>query len=75
MEANYEPKFIMVTKLTDKDVRLIKETYIIAKRSNDYKTLNAFHNHLFRLYQSVFHKIDLRHSLLFRIVHPLKLVQ
>jgi uncharacterized RDD family membrane protein YckC len=36
---NYEPKFLMVTKLTDKDVRLIKETYQIAIRSNDFKTL------------------------------------
>ncbi len=41
IEDTYEPKFIMVTKLTDKDVRLIKETFIIVKRSNDYKTLNA----------------------------------
>ncbi|MFT4668717.1 MAG: putative RDD family membrane protein YckC [Flavobacteriaceae bacterium] len=37
----YEPKFINVTKLTDKDVRLIKETYLIAISSADYKTLNA----------------------------------
>ncbi|MFT7626549.1 MAG: putative RDD family membrane protein YckC [Ulvibacter sp.] len=37
----YEPKFINVTKLTDKDVRLIKETYLIAISSTDYKTLNA----------------------------------
>jgi len=36
---DYEPKFLMVTKLTDKDVRLIKETYQIAIRSNDFKTL------------------------------------
>jgi uncharacterized RDD family membrane protein YckC len=36
---NYEPKFLMVTKLTDKDARLIKETYQIAIRSNDFKTL------------------------------------
>ena len=41
IEDNYKPKFIMVTKLTDKDVRLIKETYGIAKRTNDYKTLKA----------------------------------
>jgi uncharacterized RDD family membrane protein YckC len=37
----YEPKFINVTKLTDRDVRLIKETYLIAISSADYKTLNA----------------------------------
>lgn len=38
---DYQPKFTNVTQLTDKDVRLIKETYQIAVRSNDYKTLNA----------------------------------
>ena len=41
VDDTYEPKFIMVTKLTDKDIRLIKETYLIAKRSNDFKTLKA----------------------------------
>ncbi|QLG46424.1 RDD family protein [Costertonia aggregata] len=37
----YVPKFTNVTLLTDKDVRLIKDTYRIAKSSNDYKTLKA----------------------------------
>ena len=37
---NYVPKFLSVTKLTDKDVRLIKDTYQIALGSNDYQTLN-----------------------------------
>ncbi len=41
VEEVYEPKFTNVTLLTDKDVRLIKDTYLIAKRSNDYKTLTA----------------------------------
>jgi len=41
VEETYNPKFIMVTKLSDKDVRLIKETFLIAKRSNDFKTLKA----------------------------------
>ena len=41
LEEEYEPKFTTVTQLTDKDVRLIKETFRIAIRSNDYKTLNA----------------------------------
>ena len=35
----YEPKFSNVTLLTDKDVRLIKETYLIALKSSDFKTL------------------------------------
>lgn len=37
---DYQPKFLSVTKLSDNDVRLIKETYHIALKSNDYKTLN-----------------------------------
>lgn len=36
----YEPKFPNVIALTDKDVRLIKETYLTAVRSADYKTLS-----------------------------------
>jgi len=35
------PIFTNVTVLTDKDVRLIKETYQIAKNSGDYKTMKA----------------------------------
>ncbi len=38
---NYQPKFMNVTKLSDKDARLIKETYQIALKSNDYKTLQT----------------------------------
>lgn len=37
----YVPQFTNVTLLTDKDVRLIKETFYIAKRSGDFKTLTA----------------------------------
>ncbi|UZO80339.1 RDD family protein [Aquimarina sp. ERC-38] len=40
VEDTYEPKFQNVTSLTDKDVRLIKETYRIARRSQDLKTLS-----------------------------------
>lgn len=39
VEANYVPKFHNVTLLTDKDVRLIKDTYHVALRSGDFKTL------------------------------------
>lgn len=41
VEDQYEPTFTNVTLLTDKDVRLIKETYRIAKQSSDFKTLKA----------------------------------
>ncbi|MEL6483466.1 MAG: RDD family protein [Bacteroidota bacterium] len=41
VEDRYEPTFTNVTLLTDKDVRLIKETYRIAKQSSDFKTLKA----------------------------------
>jgi len=44
VENTYQPKFLNVTILTDKDVQLIKETFIIAKRSRDFKTLKALRN-------------------------------
>ena len=41
VEDKYEPTFTNVTLLTAKAVRLIKETYQIAKQSSDFKTLKA----------------------------------
>jgi uncharacterized RDD family membrane protein YckC len=41
VEETYVPTFLNVTLLTDKDVRLIKETYQLAKRSGDYKTMKV----------------------------------
>ena len=41
VEAVYQPTFTNVTLLTDKDIRLVKDTYNIAKKSNDFKTLTA----------------------------------
>lgn len=41
VEDAYVPVFTNVTLLTDKDVRLIKETFDIARKSNDFKTLKA----------------------------------
>lgn len=41
VEETYVPTFLNVTLLTDKDVRLIKETYHLAKRSGDYKTMKV----------------------------------
>lgn len=38
---DYIPTFTHVTLLTDKDVRLIKDTFRVAKKTNDYKTLTA----------------------------------
>lgn len=40
LEEDYHPTFVNVTELSDKDVRLIKETYQIALKSRDFKTLN-----------------------------------
>ncbi len=39
IKEEYTPQFTNVTLLTDKDVRLIKDTFLIARRSNDFKTL------------------------------------
>ena len=44
VEEAYQPKFLNVTKLSDKDVRLIKETYHIALRSNDFRTMTELRN-------------------------------
>lgn len=41
VEDTYVPQFTNVTVLTDKDVRLIKETFGIARKSNDFKTMKA----------------------------------
>ncbi|MEM9076670.1 MAG: RDD family protein [Bacteroidota bacterium] len=41
VEEEYQPQFTNVTVLTDKDVRLIKDTYMIAKKSSDFKTLKT----------------------------------
>lgn len=44
VEEDYQPKFLNVTKLSDKDVRLIKETYRVSRKSNDFQTLTALRN-------------------------------
>ena len=41
VEDTYVPQFTNVTILTDKDIRLIKETFSAVKKSNDFKTLKA----------------------------------
>lgn len=41
VNEEYVPQFTNVTLLTDKDVRLIKDTFRIARKSNDFKTLTA----------------------------------
>lgn len=41
VEEAYTPVFTNVTLLTDKDVRLIKDTFLIAKKSHDFKTIKA----------------------------------
>lgn len=41
VQEAYVPQFTNVTQLTDKDMRLIKDTYRIARESNDYRTMKA----------------------------------
>ncbi len=41
VEEEYAPAFLNVTTLTDKDIRLIKETLQIAEKTSDFKTLKA----------------------------------
>ena len=44
IDTDYQPVFNNVTLLTDKDVRIIKETFTISKKNNDYKTLTLLRN-------------------------------
>jgi len=44
VEQEYTPLFTNVTLLSDRDVRLIKETYHIALEGGDFKTLNTLRN-------------------------------
>lgn len=39
VKDDYQPIFSNVTLLTDKDVRIIKEAFLIARRDNDFKML------------------------------------
>ncbi len=41
LSDNHVPMFTNVTLLTDRDVRLIKDTFRIAKNSNDHKTMKT----------------------------------
>ena len=44
IDVDYQPVFNNVTQLTDKDVRIIKETFTISKKNLDYKTLKLLRN-------------------------------
>lgn len=44
ISEEHEPMFTQVTKLSDRDVGLIKETYRLAVKSSDYRTLKALRN-------------------------------
>ena len=48
---DYEPVFNTVTQLSDKDVRIIKETFLISKKNKDYKTLTLLRNKICSLLQ------------------------
>src|SRR5690625_6906644 len=39
IEENYVPRFPQVKLLTDKDARIIKDTFLIAKKKRDYATM------------------------------------
>jgi hypothetical protein len=37
---DYKPQFPSVIKLSDNDMRIVKETFVIAKKGKDFDTLN-----------------------------------
>lgn len=40
LQEGYKPQYPSVINLSDNDMRIIKETYLIAKKSRDFETLN-----------------------------------
>ncbi|OAB77363.1 RDD family protein [Cochleicola gelatinilyticus] len=44
ISEDYQPTFMNVTQLTDKDARLIKEAYLTSLKTSDYKTLTTLRN-------------------------------
>lgn len=46
VEENYVPVFHQVTQFSDKDIRLIKDTYQIAQKSYDAETLKMLRNRI-----------------------------
>lgn len=61
VEETYAPTFLNVTLLTDKDVRLIKETYHIAIKSRDYKTMKVLRAKVEDLLGSNSHLYDIQY--------------
>lgn len=41
LESHYKPTFPMVVKLSDNDVRIIKETFQVARNAKDFKMISA----------------------------------
>lgn len=48
---DYEPVFNNVTQLTDKDIRIVKEAFLISKKNNDFKTLTLLKNKICEILQ------------------------
>ncbi|WP_340074958.1 RDD family protein [Leptobacterium sp. I13] len=59
--TDYTPTFLNVTKLTDKDVRLIKETYRTAKRTADHKTLKQLRNRVEEVLETTSELYDIQY--------------
>ncbi|MFD2550573.1 RDD family protein [Bizionia sediminis] len=51
LATDYQPVFKNVTGLSDKDVRIIKEAFLIAKRTNDFKTLTLLRTKICQVLQ------------------------
>lgn len=46
IQDSYQPKYSQVMRLTDNDARIIKDTFILAKKNKDYKTLKKLRTKL-----------------------------
>ncbi|HLV23647.1 MAG TPA: RDD family protein [Moheibacter sp.] len=46
IQATYVPRYTQVIRLTDNDARIIKDTFVIARKNRDYTTLKRLRNKL-----------------------------
>ncbi|MGC1515517.1 MAG: RDD family protein [Maribacter sp.] len=61
VEDTYVPQFTNVTILNDKDIRLIKETFGIAKRSGDFKTMKTLRDKVESILQTKSEAYDIEY--------------
>lgn len=59
IQENYQPTYPEVVKLSDNDARIIKDTFIIAKKNRDYRTIKKLRLKLEEVMQIIANEEDI----------------